>query len=82
MNSDHRFTVTGPENQSSLYLELPGGRLHLELAPGTLSDRAEEIADYLNLVVQDVTFTKVANIQPDLERLNDEQPVSAAVAHV
>ncbi|HEX2750616.1 MAG TPA: hypothetical protein VHM91_21605, partial [Verrucomicrobiales bacterium] len=65
----------------SLTLELPGGLLGLELAPGTSLERAEEIADYLNLVIHDVSFSKRGNIQQDLERLNEEQPVSVAVEH-
>jgi hypothetical protein len=81
MHSEHPFTISEQDGQPSLVLDLTNGRLSFDLAPGTSPERAEEIADYLNLVIHEVAFTKTGNIQPDLERLNEEQPVSAAVEH-
>jgi hypothetical protein len=81
MHSEQPFTVISTENQPSITLELMKGKLTFELAPGTALDRAEEIADYLNLVIQDVSFSETDSVVPDLERLNDEQPVSEAVEH-
>ena len=81
MHTEQQFTLVEKEGQPSLTLELPNGLLGLELAPGTSPERAQEIGDYLNLVIQDVSLSKKGNMQPDIERLNEEQPVSVAVKH-
>jgi len=82
MHSEQQFTLISQEDQPSISLELREGKLTFELAPGTSLERAEEIADYLNLVIQDVGFSKSDSVVADIERLNDEQPVSEAVEHV
>jgi hypothetical protein len=82
MHSEQQFMAVETAGQPALSLELTNGRLTFALAAGTSAERAEEIADYLNLVIQDAAFTKSDSIVPDLERLNEEQPVSEAVAHV
>ncbi|HWB05981.1 MAG TPA: hypothetical protein VG796_23365 [Verrucomicrobiales bacterium] len=82
MHSEQQFTVTSPDTEPSICLDLMKGRLHFELAPNTSPERAQEIADYLNLVIQDVSFSRTESIVPDLERLNEEQPISEAVTHV
>ena len=81
MHTEQQFTLVEQDGQPSLTLELPNGLLGLELAPGTSPERAQEIGDYLNLVIQDVSLSKKGNMQPDIERLNEEQPVSVAVKH-
>jgi hypothetical protein len=82
MHSEQQFTVLSHETHPSITLELMKGRLTMELDPGTTPERAQEIADYLNLVVQDISFSETDSVVPDLERLNEEQPVSEAVEHV
>jgi hypothetical protein len=81
MNPDQQFTVIEHDGQPALSLEVPGGRLTLALAPRTSVERATEVADYLHLVIEEVMFSEADSVAPDLERLNEEQPVSVAVDH-
>jgi len=81
MTAENQFTVVEAEGRKTIVLEVPGGILKLGLPDATPPERVEEITDYLNLVIEEVTFKKMENMEPDLERLNEEQPVSEAVVH-
>lgn len=82
MTADSTFIVSETEGRHVITMQLTNGVLRLDLPSGTDEVRAEEITDYLNLVIDTVSFKKQENMQPDIERLNDEQPVSEAVQHL
>jgi hypothetical protein len=82
MTATSPFTIVETAGRQSIVLQVPGGVLKFELAGPMTPERAAEITDYLNSVIENVTFQQVEDMEPDLERLNEEQPVSEAVEHV
>ena len=81
MTAESQFIPAEVDGRPAIALEIPGGILKLTLPVNTSPDRAEEVAEYLNLVIDEVTFKPQECMEPDLERLNEEQPVSVAVMH-
>ena len=56
--------------------------IYADPAYAMATEQFQVIADYLNLVIQDVSISQTDSTLPDIERLNEEQPVSEAVEHV
>jgi hypothetical protein len=81
MIAQQGFCIREEEKRRSICVELAEGTCKIELSPDTSQARAEEITQALNSVAQEVTFQRKESMQPDVERLNAEQPVSVAVQH-
>jgi hypothetical protein len=81
MNEDPEFRFSQDEKRRTICVDVAGGTVRLELTPDIPRDRGEEITRALNLAVGSVTFERGSSMQPDVERLNSEQPVSVAVQH-
>ena len=81
MIAESQFTPAHEHGRPVLGLAIPGGVVKVFLSADTPQEKVGEICEYLNLIVEEVTFRKTENMEPDLERLNEEQPVSVAVVH-
>jgi len=81
MNEDPEFWFAQEEKRRTICVDVEEGTVKLELTPDIPRDRGEEITRALNLAVGRVTFERGSSMQPDVERLNSEQPVSVAVQH-
>ena len=81
MNAEPEFWFSEDEKRRSICVDVTEGTVRLELSPDISRDRGEEITRALNLAVGNVIFEWGSSMQPDVERLNSEQPVSVAVQH-